>query len=236
MSSEKEAAASSSQSGGGWSSSSMVRRCPVCGNRFKSHKSWLSHKRSKKHRSALQKALRSDPNLLDKHPLLGDEPSQAAEPPTSQAPPLAPRGPWAAEELSVLAKAVARFPGGTNDRWAQIHKMVEKRCGSPGVAPRTLKEVIAKARVAELSAKGYRPAASTGDAKCDADGWTRAQQAALESALREIKKGAGTGDRWAAIAARVGGKTRAECVARFKFIRQQIKAQKAASGAQVAPT
>jgi len=52
--------------------------------------------------------------------------------------------------------------------------------------------------------------------------WSAGQQSSLEDALRNVSKTAP--DRWDQIAALVPGKSKAECVARFKWIKEQILA------------
>ena len=67
-------------------------------------------------------------------------------------------------------------------------------------------------------------------AKPGGEEWSSEQQTALETALREVKKAdceKQGKDRWEEIAARVKGKTRKECIQRFKHIRQMIKQNKA---------
>jgi len=157
---------------------------------------------------------------------------------------------WSEEELSILAKAIAKYPGGTPRRWKVITDMLTKRCGNGSVV-KTEKQVIQKARQIELSSMGYRktpaapaaqqkqkhlPVSSSTDRKqaevsapVQEDPvlqWTSKQQTELESALREVrkadceKKGL---DRWEEIAKRVQGKTKRECVQRFKHIRSMIR-------------
>jgi DnaJ family protein C protein 2 len=211
---------------------------------------------------------------------------------------------WTLEEESLLARAIARYPGGTSQRWELIAEMVSS------ATPRSVKEVIRKAKefesrrsvrdqdafsiyVKKMREKGVdlssKPldaaesasaaaaaaapaapaaasapaaaavAAPTSDPKpaptpapaaeaaakskaktqpkpagAPAGGgggggsaWTAEQQAALESALRSVPKG---DDRWDRIAELVPGKSKRECVERFKEIREQIQARKAARG------
>jgi hypothetical protein len=45
--------------------------------------------------------------------------------------------PWTDDELSLLAQAVAKFPGGVTDRWEKI---------SEYVGTRSVKEIIAKTK------------------------------------------------------------------------------------------
>ncbi len=48
-----------------------------------------------------------------------------------------PTKPWSADELALLAQAVAKFPGGVTDRWEKI---------SQYVGTRTVKEIITKTK------------------------------------------------------------------------------------------
>ena len=59
--------------------------------------------------------------------------------------------------------------------------------------------------------------------------WSAAQQSALEQALKQFP--ASDGERWEKIANAVPGKTKGECVARFKQIVAALKAKKAAAAA-----
>ena len=64
------------------------------------------------------------------------------------------------------------------------------------------------------------------------DVWSASQQACFEDALRTVSKDAP--DRWAVVAGRVPGKTRAQCFARYKMILEHIKSKKAAAAAAAA--
>ena len=59
-------------------------------------------------------------------------------------------------------------------------------------------------------------------------GWSAEQQAALEQALQKFPASTGS-TRWDRIAEHVTGKSRAECVARYKGIVAALKAKKAAA-------
>jgi curved DNA-binding protein CbpA len=119
---------------------------------------------------------------------------------------------WSAEELSLLARAIARYPGGSDRRWEKVAKAVGNG--------RTEREVIAKCKELDLkaiAAKGGPPTIPTGVAgggastgatvatgaegkakaapaataaksmaelSAAAGDWSAAQQTALEAALR----------------------------------------------------
>eukprot|EP01006_Ploeotia_vitrea_P036562 TRINITY_DN66033_c4_g1_i1.p1 TRINITY_DN66033_c4_g1~~TRINITY_DN66033_c4_g1_i1.p1 ORF type:complete len:736 (-),score=491.07 TRINITY_DN66033_c4_g1_i1:75-2282(-) len=210
---------------------------------------------------------------------------------------------WTLEEESALAKAIAKVPGGTRNRWRVITEMVNM------VGNRKQKEVIAKAKefetrkqtktadhfdiykkklaaqrgddaaaspkqaenggvAAALAAGSNEPtnlmerhaarhAAQTGtktgkrkksknnkkqqqqqqqkqaeaNNNSNSEEWSAQQQAQFEKALKTVPKGS---DRWDNIAKAVPGKTKAQCVQRFKHIRAQILARKKAQQQQAA--
>jgi len=59
----------------------------------------------------------------------------------------------------------------------------------------------------------------------EAEEWSQEQQKSLESALTQFPKG--SAERWDRIAAKVEGKDKEQCVARFKQLAEQIKKKKA---------
>lgn len=75
-------------------------------------------------------------------------------------------------------------------------------------------------------------------AAADSDGWTPEQQTALEAALVKYPASIPANDRWNQIAAAVPGQTRKQCVARYKWLREQLAAKPAeekAAEEQAAP-
>ena len=64
-----------------------------------------------------------------------------------------------------------------------------------------------------------------GDTEADQeDIWSQEQQKLLEAALASFPKG--TNERWERIAGKVEGKTKEQCMLRFKFLAEQIKKKK----------
>jgi len=57
------------------------------------------------------------------------------------------------------------------------------------------------------------------------DQWSQEQQKSLETALSQFPKG--TSERWDRIAGKVEGKTKEQCMLRFKFLAEQVKKKKA---------
>eukprot|EP01083_Nonionella_stella_P142478 440924_1 len=127
--------------------------------------------------------------------------------------------PWTEEEIKLLVGAVARYPGGSMNRWEKIQRSVGK--------DRSVDDIIAK--VKDLTKKG-RSKKSKSSAKSDkeesrADIWTKEQQSALENALRAVRT-LPAKDKWDKVAEMVPDKTKKQCVERFKWIRAQLQAQK----------
>ena len=56
------------------------------------------------------------------------------------------------------------------------------------------------------------------------DAWSQDQQKSLEAALSQYPKG--TSERWERIAGKVEGKSKEQCMLRFKFLAEQIKKKK----------
>eukprot|EP01117_Protostelium_nocturnum_P006889 TRINITY_DN2469_c0_g1_i1.p2 TRINITY_DN2469_c0_g1~~TRINITY_DN2469_c0_g1_i1.p2 ORF type:complete len:586 (+),score=193.88 TRINITY_DN2469_c0_g1_i1:90-1847(+) len=151
--------------------------------------------------------------------------------------------PWTENELSLLSKAVAKYPGGVTDRWEHI---------SAFIGTRTVKEVIAKTKEtkfvplksANLQAtdaferfnQTKKKLEKESEAQKDLEKeqnekeellkgektviptktieWSSEDQKALEKALSKIPSTAT--DRWDQIALHVPGKTKKDCILRYK--------------------
>jgi DnaJ homolog subfamily C member 2 len=191
--------------------------------------------------------------------------------------------PWTDEELSLLAKAANKFPGGLPDRWTLMaefinrfahpahgrtadevtNKVKEQRrafearkpaaaaasmapppppsappskpATSPAPkaspAPAPAKAGSGAAPVAASSAAATPAAAAPAAAPASAAPveaeWSLEEQRALEAALKKVPASVGEG-RWERIAEEVPGKTKGECVKRYKEIVAALKAKKAA--------
>jgi len=160
--------------------------------------------------------------------------------------------PWSAEELGLLAKGLQKFPGGLGGRWAQIagllrgggfprteQEVVAKTKElSEGQSLRSMGARLAtensfqgpRAKAAAAQAAAEKPApppeapGSGGGEKAAANAaeWTAEQQKALESALQRHPASVDKNERWRLIAEDVPGKSKAQCVERFKFLREQL--------------
>lgn len=140
-------------------------------------------------------------------------------------------GPWSDEDISELARAAKRFPGGSVDRWERIAAELQ----------RGIVDVIRQARVQSntlvkrpfpsmdpsIAETPLEPDLETSSApenlpvekrKEKTVGWSSAQQKQLEDALRKFPNTIAGEDRWDRIGESVEGKTKADCKARVKEI------------------
>lgn len=58
------------------------------------------------------------------------------------------------------------------------------------------------------------------------DVWTQSQQETFEAALLEFPSSVEKNERWTNIASKVEGKTKQQCLARYKFLKQWVASQK----------
>mmetsp|Transcript_14406 Transcript_14406/g.21751 ORF Transcript_14406/g.21751 Transcript_14406/m.21751 type:complete len:618 (+) Transcript_14406:110-1963(+) len=146
----------------------------------------------------------------------------------------APPKPWTEEELSMLAKAIKRFPAGARQRWEMIADHVSSQLRLE--IPRTKDECIAKYQ--ELQAAPKRTKAQTEIPKSsappvvhtvDENGWTEQQQKQLERGLAMYAASLEANERWKLIAAQVDGKSKKECVERYKQLRKAVQASQVVS-------
>lgn len=161
---------------------------------------------------------------------------------------------WNEEDLQLLIKAVNLFPAGTNARWEVIANYMNIHSTS-GVK-RTAKDVINKAKNLqrldpnqkdEINRKAFEkfkkehavvpPSIDNAmpSERFDASGselnsspWTTEEQKLLEQALKTYP--VNTTERWEKIAASVPGRSKKDCMKRYKELVEMVKAKKAAQG------
>lgn len=86
-------------------------------------------------------------------------------------------------------------------------------------------ESVAEAIIQEATKK-VKKIVQVDDKSINSDAvWTQDQQKLLETAIVKYPK-SGAGDRWQKIANTVPGKTKEECLARYKYLVQKVKEQK----------
>ncbi|XP_066580199.1 dnaJ homolog subfamily C member 2 [Amia ocellicauda] len=159
---------------------------------------------------------------------------------------------WNEEELQLLIKAVNLFPAGTNARWEVIAKYMNLHSNS-GIE-RNAKDVINKAKNLqkldphqkdEINKKAFEkfkkehavvpptvdnavPSERFEGSGADTNTapWTTEEQKLLEQALKTFP--VSTPERWEKIAAAVPGRTKKDCMKRYKELVEMVKAKKAA--------
>lgn len=135
---------------------------------------------------------------------------------------------WIPSELNLFAQACVQFPGGSVARWRSIRDFL-----AHNGFPRDEKECIVKAQELKKMPvqQVWKPETKVQETaiieahleeSSSSDEWTKDQQRALEKALAKYPASIPANERWVKIAAEVLGKTKKECVARFKWIREQL--------------
>jgi len=159
---------------------------------------------------------------------------------------------WTPKEESMLQKAIIRYPPGAGKRWQKIADMIntvgdkttkevirkakeksyKKETGTTKSFDKYKQSVGRKKETLERNNPGLAAAGSQNwelenreknIKKAVVVEWTADQQFQFEQALKTVPKGS---DRWDKIAEAVQGKTKKDCVRRFKEIRARILAQK----------
>ena len=131
------------------------------------------------------------------------------------------------EEMTAMAKGVKKFPQGGANRWDQISNYINNVCRPEN--PKTKEECIEIFnKLGKKSAPNGNkaPAATTTAAKADTDDWNPEQDQQLQKGLSTFPASMEKNERWGSIANGVTGKSKKECVTRFKEIRNALKAKK----------
>ncbi|XP_077120839.1 dnaJ homolog subfamily C member 2 [Ranitomeya variabilis] len=158
---------------------------------------------------------------------------------------------WSEDDLQLLIKAVNLFPAGTNARWEVIANYMNLHSVS-GIK-RTAKDVINKAKslqkldpqqkddinkkAFDKFKKEHKVVAQSVDnaipsERFEAPGadsstpWTTEEQKLLEQALKTFP--VNTPERWEKIADAVPGRSKKDCMKRYKELVEMVKAKKAA--------
>mmetsp|Transcript_94 Transcript_94/g.290 ORF Transcript_94/g.290 Transcript_94/m.290 type:complete len:401 (+) Transcript_94:21-1223(+) len=151
-------------------------------------------------------------------------------------------GDWTREEDGLLVQAAVKYPGGTSERWRKISQFVGTRSEKDVLARTKALKTKPVGVISSPSAEGDsapstpqpadvpladKPAASVSPVKPGqpAAEWPAADQAALEAALKEHP--VSDPDRWENIARSVG-RTKRECVERYKHLAALIRSQQPA--------
>ncbi|KFB42563.1 AGAP000261-PA-like protein [Anopheles sinensis] len=158
------------------------------------------------------------------------------------APPPQSGGLWTEDDLTELVRLVKKYPGGTANRWELIADMMQRSVEEITYMAAKMKECgyrlphQAETSVAETLAAGQVPAKVKTKTRDSADPaaatstWSQQQQQALEVAIQKYPKSANY-DRWQKIASSVPGKSKEECIARYKYLVELVKKQKTTAAA-----
>uniref|UniRef100_A0A5F8GME0 DnaJ homolog subfamily C member 2 n=1 Tax=Monodelphis domestica TaxID=13616 RepID=A0A5F8GME0_MONDO len=156
---------------------------------------------------------------------------------------------WSEDDLQLLIKAVNLFPAGTNSRWEVIANYMNLHSSS-GIK-RTAKDVISKAKSLQkldphqkddINKKAFdkfkkehgvvphsdsaAPSERFEGLCTDFIPWTTEEQKLLEQALKTYP--VNTPERWEKIASTVPGRSKKDCMKRYKELVEMVKAKKAA--------
>lgn len=132
--------------------------------------------------------------------------------------------PWSKEELAGLAKAVKKYPAGGANRWEAIALFINNLCQLED--PRKKEECIEKYNQLLNSNASAATAKPIEDDSKEIVEWTEELDKQLQAGLSEFPPSMDKNERWSGIAKGVPGKTKKECVARFKAIREALKNSK----------
>jgi DnaJ family protein C protein 2 len=134
---------------------------------------------------------------------------------------------WSEDDIQLITKAIAKFPGGTVDRWRKIATMMKNKYTEEEVLTMTKKlegQPLSKASTATAGCGGSSPVPEGGAppapaiaAVNSAEDWTAKQQKQLEAGLRQLKDYKEK-DKFQKIAESVEGKTARQCFDRYKFL------------------
>eukprot|EP00993_Chasmostoma_nieuportense_P007106 NODE_781_length_1873_cov_43.131157_g728_i0.p1 GENE.NODE_781_length_1873_cov_43.131157_g728_i0~~NODE_781_length_1873_cov_43.131157_g728_i0.p1 ORF type:complete len:576 (+),score=153.56 NODE_781_length_1873_cov_43.131157_g728_i0:40-1767(+) len=134
---------------------------------------------------------------------------------------------WSENELTDLTKAIAKFPGGTFNRWEVISSFIGTKTADQVL--RQTKEMTGQLN--EGVAPGKPDALKQGDAKSTQiesagvtleDVWSKTQQTQLEEAIKRYKDYRNQ-DKWDQIAAAVTDKSKKQCMDRYKYLASLFK-------------
>lgn len=128
--------------------------------------------------------------------------------------------PWTKDELSALAKGVKKYPPGGSNRWDAIALFINNQCKQPD--PRTKEECIEKYN--QIAASAAPPQAADKEPEKEGEvSWTEEEDNLLQEMLRKYPADMDKNERWKSIAKGVPGKTKKDCVERFKAIREVVR-------------
>jgi DnaJ family protein C protein 1 len=142
--------------------------------------------------------------------------------------------PWSDEEKQLLCKTIVRFPPGTNRRWEKIADVIGRHVSQVTDMAKQIQNTVGSTSGAFQNSQSSFSSTTAIDQNIITEreqletmsDWSQADQHLLECALKTISKDTPGVDRWEQIARCIPGKTREECLARYRYIVQLVKAKK----------
>lgn len=154
---------------------------------------------------------------------------------------------WTKEEIIFLQKAVKKYPAGVKNRWEQINEMVKTKkkdniiqmahylLTNPNIKIegeinliKLLKKESFKPIEKEKESKNKEKEGTNKDKEKDeVVQWSNEEQKLLESALKKYPSSLPANERWTNIAKEIPGKTKKQCVERYKYLASLVKKQNA---------
>lgn len=141
---------------------------------------------------------------------------------------------WTDEDLTELTRLTKKYPNGTLSRWEVIAEHMNRSVQEVTFQAARLKEPtyrpssdsVAETIVQEATKKAKKATATVAEDKQAAAEatWSQEDQKLLETAIVKYPKTT-AGDRWQKIANSVPGRTKEECLARYKYLVQKVKEQ-----------
>ena len=160
---------------------------------------------------------------------------------------------WSAEDVQLLVKAVNLFPAGTLNRWEVVAAFVNQhsthnknrkarevltQAKDIGKIDTNLKQELNRISVTKLL-ENNKPTAKVEETSqryetppeepTNSEPWTNVEQQLLEQALKSYP--ASTTERWEKIAECIPGRSKKDCIKRYKELVELVKAKKAAKEA-----
>ena len=150
---------------------------------------------------------------------------------------------WTKEEMFLLQKGVKKFPAGTKKRWDKIKEIVKTKNEdeiiqmthyltiNPNIKIEgdiNLKELLQKEKKnndKKEEKKEEKKEDKKEEKKSNESNWTSEEQKLLEEALKKFPSSLPANERWTNIAKHVG-KTKRQCVDRYKYLASLIKKNK----------
>jgi len=164
---------------------------------------------------------------------------------------------WSADELQLLIKAVKTFPAGTKQRWEVVTEYINQHTKTPEIE-RKAKETLSMAKemqsgnfamsslkdevnkmAYENTMKAQKRDTTVQEAATDRtdtpaqmaginpEPWAPEEQKVLEQALKTYPSS--TPERWDRIAETLPGRSKKDCMKRYKELAELVKAKKAAA-------